>query len=61
MAGPTVNHHFIVPAVAAAGLDLIVHLANDAACARRVHEVLAVHGRASTGHLGPGRRQPLRR
>ncbi|MGN6088614.1 MAG: CpaF family protein [Actinomycetales bacterium] len=44
LAGPNVNHHFVVPAVAAS-VDLIVHLANDAAGARRVREVLAVPGR----------------
>ena len=44
LAGPNVNHHFVVPAVASS-IDLIVHLANDAAGARRVREVLAVPGR----------------
>jgi pilus assembly protein CpaF len=44
LAGENVSHNFVVPTVAAS-VDLVVHVARDAAGQRRVREVLAVPGR----------------
>jgi pilus assembly protein CpaF len=44
LAGPNVSAAFVVPTVACA-VDLVVHLAMDAAGQRRVREIVAVSGR----------------
>jgi pilus assembly protein CpaF len=45
LAGENVGHAFVVPTVAAS-IDLVVHMATDADGRRRVHEIVAIPGRA---------------
>jgi pilus assembly protein CpaF len=48
LAGENVSHDFVVPTVAAS-VDLVVHIARDAAGHRRVREIAAVPGRVEGG------------
>src|SRR3954465_11186947 len=48
LAGENVSSRFVVPTVAAS-IDLVVHLALEAAGARRVREIVAVPGRVDAG------------
>jgi pilus assembly protein CpaF len=48
LAGENVGHAFVVPTVAAS-IDLVVHMATGADGRRRVHEIVAVPGRAEGG------------
>jgi pilus assembly protein CpaF len=48
LAGENVGHAFVVPTVASS-IDLVVHTATEADGRRRVHEIVAVPGRAEGG------------
>jgi hypothetical protein len=48
LAGENVGHAFVVPTLAAS-IDLVVHMATGADGRRRVHENVAVPGRAEGG------------